>query len=207
LKVAQDSFLIGLIGRYHPVKDHDNFLKAAALLLKTHPDTQFVLCGKQVDSKNRSLGELIHNLQITEQVHLLGERHDIPRITAALDVSASSSRTEGFPNVIGEAMSSGVPCVATDVSDLAVILGETGRIVPPGNPVALATALAELIEIGPEGRAALGARARSRIVAHYSLDEEVAQYETIYERAIAKAKAQKMAAIGDQIAAMPDPSG
>ncbi len=148
LNLSPDSFLIGLIGRYHPVKDHANFLTAAALLVKQHPHVHFLLCGKQVDPHNKILMNLIQKLQITNHVHLLGERRDIARITAALDIAASSSCAEGFPNVVGEAMSSGVPCVVTDVSDFATIVGETGRVVPPRDPKALASALTGLLDLG-----------------------------------------------------------
>lgn len=131
LNLAPETFLIGLVGRYHPVKDHATFLRACALLHADHPEVKFVLCGKRVDESNSALLQLARELLLSDHVHLLGQRRDVPRVTAALDLAASSSSTEGFPNVIGEAMSSGVPCVATDVSDLATIVGETGRVVPP----------------------------------------------------------------------------
>ena len=202
LKLAPDSLLIGLIGRYHPAKDHANFLTAAALLVKQHSHVHFVLCGKRVDPHNRILIKLVQELQLTNHVHLLGERRDIARITAALDIAASSSCTEGFPNVVGEAMSSGIPCVVTDVSDFATIVGETGRVVPPRDHNALASALTGLIDIGPAERANLGARARARIIEHYSLASSVVQYEEIYEKTINETK-QKRAVPLEQQAVVP----
>ena len=107
--------------------------------------------------------------------------------TAALDVACSSSAYgEGFPNVVGEAMSCAVPCVVTDVGDSALIVADTGRIVPPGAPVALAGALRELIEGSAQGRSALGVRARERIVKHFSLDAITQQYEELYARVYAE---------------------
>src|SRR5882724_3688140 len=164
LGVAEDVLLIGLVGRYHPVKDHENFLRAAALLLRSHPDVQFVLCGEKVNWINPALCSLIDELKLAERVHLLDQRQDMPRITAALDIATSSSRAESFPNVIGEAMSCGVPCVVTDVSDLVWIVGETGRIVPPRNARALADGMRDLVEMGSEGRAILGKSARERVI-------------------------------------------
>jgi len=181
LGVAEDVLLIGLVGRYHPVKDHENFLRAAALLLRSHPDVQFVLCGEKVNWINPALCSLIDELKLAERVHLLDQRQDMPRITAALDIATSSSRAESFPNVIGEAMSCGVPCVVTDVSDLVWIVGETGRIVPPRNARALADGMRDLVEMGSEGRAILGKSARERVIKHFPLKEIESRYEALYE--------------------------
>jgi glycosyltransferase involved in cell wall biosynthesis len=187
LGVAENTFLIGLVGRFHPMKGHAHFLRAAKLLLENYGDVQFVLSGKEVSWSNQFLCELVQRLGLVERVHLLGERQDMPRITAALDIaSSSSSYGEGFPNVIGEAMSCGVPCVVTDVSDLPWVVGETGRVVPPRDPKALSSAWAELIEMGIEGREALGQAARRRVIQCFPLGSVVAQYEALYESVIAR---------------------
>lgn len=187
LGLANDTFLIGRVSRYHPMKDHANFLHAAALLLKDYPDVHFVLAGEEVNSENQALSKLIHELGIAERIHLLGERQDIPRLTAALDIASSSSFCgEAFPNIVGEAMSCGVPCVVTDVGDSAWIVGNTGQVVPPRDSEALANACKELIVLGSEGREALGKAARARIIESFSLDFVVAQYERLYESVLAK---------------------
>jgi glycosyltransferase involved in cell wall biosynthesis len=187
LAIPLNTLLIGLIGRYHPVKDHPTFLQAAALLLKNYPDltVQFVLSGAEVDCDNQSLCGLVKELGLVDRIHLLGERQDIPRLTAALDIASCSSYTEAFPNVIGEAMSCGVPCAVTDVGDSAWIVGNTGRVVPPRNPEALANAWKDLIDQAAEGREVLGKAARARIIEYFSIDSVVAQYESLYESAIA----------------------
>ncbi len=181
LGIPDETLLIGLVSRYHPVKDHANFLHAAGLLLKTHPDVQFVLCGDGVNWVNPSLCKLIDDLKLTERVHLLDQRQDMPRVTAALDIATSSSSAESFPNVIGEAMSCGVPCVVTDVSDLLWIVGETGRVVPPRKAQALASAMQELVKLGPEGREKLGRAARERVLKHFPLKDIDSLYEALYE--------------------------
>jgi glycosyltransferase involved in cell wall biosynthesis len=187
LGVAESTFLIGLVGRFHPMKGHASFLRAAKLLLEHYPDVQFVLSGKEVSWSNQFLCDLVQRLGLVERVHLLGERQDMPRITAALDIaSSSSSYGEGFPNVIGEAMSCAVPCVVTDVSDLPWVVGETGKVVPPRDPKALARAWADLIEMGAEGREALGQAARARVIQYFPLGSVVAQYEALYESVIAR---------------------
>jgi glycosyltransferase involved in cell wall biosynthesis len=185
LGVAENALLIGLIGRYHPVKDHENFLRAAAILLRSHPQVQFVLCGEGVNWINPSLCILIDELKLAERIHLLDQRQDMARITAALDIATSSSCAESFPNVIGEAMSCGVPCVVTDVSDLIWIVGETGRVVPSRNAQALAGGMREMVEMGPRGRAALGKAARERVIKHFHLKEIESLYAALYEDVLA----------------------
>lgn len=157
-------------------------------MAKRHSRLRFVLCGRGVDSTNGSLRLLIQELQLADCTHRLGERRDVQRIIAAFDIAVSSSSTEGFPNVVGEAMSSAVPCVVTAVSDLPEVIGPTGRAVPPRDAEALAAALEDMIAIGPEGRARLGAAARLRIVDRFSLVSAVAQYEDAYESLMAQAR-------------------
>src|SRR6476661_4726081 len=181
------SFLIGSICRYHPMKDHANFIKAAALLLKNYPDTHFMMAGSEVDLANKTLNQLIEELGIGDRIHLLGERSDMPRLMAALDIMTSASAYgEAFPLVLGEAMSSGVPCTVTDVGDSGWIVGNTGWVVPPKNPEALAEAWQDAIELGADGREKLGKAARSRIIECFSLESIVADYEKLYETAMTK---------------------
>jgi glycosyltransferase involved in cell wall biosynthesis len=184
--VPDDTLLIGLVSRYHPVKDHSNFLRAAALVLRTHPDVQFVLCGDGVNWVNPALCKLIDELKLAERIHLLDQRQDLARITSALDIAISSSSAESFPNVIGEAMSCGVPCVVTDVSDLVWIVGETGRVVPPRNAPALAAGMCALVEMGREGRATLGKAARERVIKHFPVKGIESLYEALYEDVLAR---------------------
>ena len=150
-------------------------------MLKGYPDVSFILLGRGCDEENRALGELIRDLGIDERVYLLGERHDTPRITAALDIACSSSFEEGFSNVVGEAMACRVPCVVTDVGDSAWIVGETGRVVPPRDSEALCTAWQELVEMGSAARRELGVKARRRIEERFSIHTIAQQYEKAYE--------------------------
>ncbi|HXM34931.1 MAG TPA: glycosyltransferase [Pyrinomonadaceae bacterium] len=188
LGLQQNALLIGVIGRYHRMKDHANFLNAAALLARQCPDAHFLLAGREVDRENHMLIDLIHKLGVDERTHLLGERLDIARLLAALDVYClSSSHGESFPIIVGEAMSSEVPCVVTEVGDAAWMVYETGHVVPPRDPAALAAACGELIQIGPQGRRALGQAARARVMDLFSLSSVVAKYQELYESAMARA--------------------
>jgi glycosyltransferase involved in cell wall biosynthesis len=181
LRLPENAFLIGAIGRNHPMKDHANFISAAALLLAHHPDVHFLLIGSGLDNDNSTLVAQIEQLKIQDRIHLLGVRSDISRLSAALDIcSLSSAYGEAFPLVIGEAMSCGVPCVVTDVGDSAWIVGNAGRVVPPKNAPALAQAWQELLELEPQARAELGERARDRVIKDFSLEFIVDRYEELY---------------------------
>jgi glycosyltransferase involved in cell wall biosynthesis len=111
-------------------------------------------------------------------------------VYAALDIATLSSACgEGFPNVLGEAMACGLPCVATDIGDASELLGQTGIVVPPRDPHALAVAWRVLIEIGAQRRRSLGSKARVRIVQDYSLGAAVARYEALYDDIVAQSVA------------------
>jgi len=182
LGVAAETPLIGLVGRFHPQKDHRGFLRAAALLAGRHEGLRFLLCGENVTPDNARLNEWIVEHGLGDRVHLLGVRQDMPRLTAALDVAtSSSSHGEAFGNVIVEAMACGVPCVVTDVGDSRSIVGASGRVVAPGAPEALALAWADLLATQFEERAALGATARKRVIERYAIKGVVERYQALYE--------------------------
>jgi glycosyltransferase involved in cell wall biosynthesis len=176
--------LIGLIGRFDAQKDQEGFLKAAGLFLRRCPNAHFLLCGRDVTGQNPQLAAWIEQNGLTGRCRLLGDRRDIPRLAAALDLAVSSSITESFPQVLGEAMACGVPCVATDVGDSARIIGDTGRIVPPRNPQAMAEAWEAMFSLSPEERAQRQQAARERIRTHYSLERIIEQYASLYREAV-----------------------
>ncbi|MEO8286217.1 MAG: glycosyltransferase [Chloroflexota bacterium] len=180
LELPPDAPLIGIVARYDPPKDHATFLRAAMMLSERHPEAHFLLVGKDVISSNAELMEPIRSHPVRERLHLLGERQDVPRLMAALDILVSSSSSEGFPNVIGEAMCCAVPCVVTGVGDSAEMVSDTGIVVPPRDPAAIAHALNSLLESGPASRRNLGLAARERVQARYSLPVIVRRYEELY---------------------------
>ncbi len=181
LGLSRDTVLVGLVARFDPMKGHTNFFRAASLLLRDKPGVHFVLAGRGVDYSNPRIRKAITASGNRENFHLLGERGDIPHVTAALDIAASASFGEGFPNAIAEAMACGVPCVVTDVGDSAAIVGTTGRVVPPENPSALASACRELIDMGPVQCQKLGRGARELVASKYALNDVVTKYEDLYE--------------------------
>jgi glycosyltransferase involved in cell wall biosynthesis len=182
LGVAPDAILIGLVARFDPMKDHTNFIAAARLLAEYDADLHFVLVGRFIDSNNAALMQLIASSGIAERFHLLGLRPDVNRVTAGFDIACSSSIGEGSPNVIGEAMACGVPCLVTDVGDSAMIVGHAGKVVPPRDPKAFAEACRSLLDLPPHQRQKLGLCARSLAEQRFSLTSVVARYETLYEQ-------------------------
>ena len=184
LGLSEDTLLVGLIARLDPQKNHAGFFEAAARIYRSRPDAHFLLAGAGVEDDNTALRGAIQDAGVVGNTHLLGRREDMPRLMAALDVLASSSFGEGFPNVLGEAMACGVPCVVTNVGDSAEIVGETGRVVAPGDMAALAQDIIEVLGLSDKERRALGARARERVQARYGIGSVVRHYEEFYERLV-----------------------
>ncbi len=180
LRIPQAAAVIGLIARKHPIKDHRNFMQAAGLLHREFSEVRLVLCGEGVTSGDAELMDWVHSAGIQDVCHLLGPREDIPQILNALDIATSASTGEAFPSAVAEAMACGIPCVATDVGDSRFIVGDTGRVVAPKAPEAMAQAWKELLQAGPEGRRRLGLAARERIKQNFGLAGVVSQYQSLY---------------------------
>jgi glycosyltransferase involved in cell wall biosynthesis len=180
LGIPAETLLIGIAARFHPHKDHHNFIEAAARLHKELPAVHFLLCGLDITWQNSQLAEWIEAAGLRDCCHLLGVRQDVSRLFAGMDIATTASRSEAFPIAIGEAMACGTPCVVTDVGDSALIVGETGTVVPPGDPHALAEAWRKLIAAGPAVRHCLGLAARRRVQQHFALPAIVERYQAIY---------------------------
>jgi glycosyltransferase involved in cell wall biosynthesis len=135
--------------------------------------------------ENRQLAGWIDSAGIRERCHLLGLRQDISRLFSGMDIATTASRSEAFPIVVGEAMACGTPCVVTDVGDSALIVENTGSVVAPEDPHALAEAWRALIDAGPVVRRRLGIAARDRVQRHFALPAIVESYQKIYAKAAA----------------------
>jgi glycosyltransferase involved in cell wall biosynthesis len=170
------------MARFDPQKNHPGFIEAAAIIRHCIPGVHFVLAGGGVDSSNTVLQQAILEHGLGDCVHLVGQRADMPRLMASLDVLASSSFGEAFPNVLGEAMASCVPCVVTDVGDSSEIVGESGRVVMSGDMRSLAKHIVELLQLPPQEKLALGQQARMRMATHYEIGHVAKLYESFYER-------------------------
>ncbi len=180
LGIADNFPLIGVIGRFTPEKDHQNLVKAAAIVCREFPAVRFVLCGTGTEAENAELSAMIAAAGVSANFVRLGQRSDLPLIMRGLSVMVSASRAEAFPNVIGEAMAVGVPVVATTAGDSAMIVGDCGLLVPVGDAQKLAAAISEMLCYGAERRQVLGLKARQRIATLFSIDRVVKQYEKLY---------------------------
>lgn len=180
LGLPADTPLVGVIARDDPQKNHLGFIQAATAVHTALPHCHFVLAGQGIDTTHQLLNQSLIRSKLQNHVHLLGLREDVPRLMAALDVLASPSHGEAFPNVLGEAMACGVPCVVTDVGDSAEIVGNTGRVIAAGDMEEMSRQLLELLQLPSEKRRALGVSARKRVQRCYELGQITKQYEAFY---------------------------
>jgi len=179
--------VLGMVARFDPQKDHETLLKAARLLVDNKIEFRLLLSGQGIDVNNAALVEKIREKRLNDHVILLGMRSDIPEFMNALDCHVlSSSCCEGFPNVIGEAMACEVPCVATDIGDSAMIIDDTGWIVAPGDPHALAKAMMEALIESPPLHAARGRRCRQRILDNFEMERITDMYYDMWVEDIKK---------------------
>ncbi len=177
--VAEDEILIGLSARVDPVKGHDIFLQAAALLANAFPQVRFVCVGEGPADFLLQLREQARQAGLGERLVWAGVHSNMAAVYSALDIATSTSISEGFSNSIAEAMACSVPCVVTDVGDSAFIVGETGVVVPAHDPGKLAEGWRFLLELPAIERTAWGARACQRVVANFSVDAMVDATEKV----------------------------
>jgi len=161
--------VIGIVGRLDPVKDHPTFLRAVNSLTQERNHLRFVCVGDGPPEYRDSLLQLTRSLKLTEQVIWLPGRSDMHNVFNAMDLLVSSSTTEGFSNVIAEAMACGIPCVATNVGDSAWLMGNLGEVVPPRDPVALASAIGKVLDRRPQTPIQI----RRHIVEQFSVEKLV----------------------------------
>jgi glycosyltransferase involved in cell wall biosynthesis len=170
LGIAADAVVLAHVARVDPMKDHAG-LRTALLQL---PDVTALLIGRGTEK-----------LPAAPNVHRLGRRGDVERLLAAADIVVSSSAFgEGFANVLAEGMACGLPAVATDVGDARAIVGDSGLIVPPRDPGALAGAIRTLADESAAARSERGARARARIVENFAMNRAVARFAELYRSLI-----------------------
>ena len=177
---ASGAVVIGTLGRFNADKDQHNFVCAAALLFRLHPAARFLMVGRDCDTANAQLIGWIAATGCAERFVLMGERSDVSVCLAAMDVFCLPSRTEGFPNVVGEAMAMRKACVVTDVGDAAYLLGKCGVLVPKEDSAALADGMAHLSGLSSIDRALLGEQAHARIASEFTMDRTRERFEAVY---------------------------
>jgi glycosyltransferase involved in cell wall biosynthesis len=178
--LPEDDLIVGSAGRYNALKDYPTFIAAAARLAESRSNVRFLLAGPGLQPDNVELVTAIAARGLANRFDLLGEQQDLGEFFRAIDLFCLHSISEGFPNVVAEAMALAVPCAVTNVGDAALIVGETGLVVPAERPDRLAQALERLMAEGVEARRNRGLLARERIAARFSMDDTRARYEALY---------------------------
>ena len=174
LAITDGQFLVGRIGRVDPQKDLPTFIAAVQMAAAHQPRMRVLLVGEDTD-------RLVLPTQLRPITQALGVRRDMPRLMRGLDVLVSSSAYgEGLPNVVAEAMTSGVPCVVTDVGDSAILVGDDGVVVPPRDPEALARGIETLMAKSADELNAMGGRGRTRVNADYSIASSLRRYADLF---------------------------
>jgi glycosyltransferase involved in cell wall biosynthesis len=183
---SDDELVIGCLGRFHQVKGQDNFVKAAAIVAPGHIKVRFLMAGADCDEHNANLMSWIHEHNLQNFFVLLGERDDVSVCLAAMDVFCMPSRTEGFPNGLGEAMAMGLPCVATEVGDTRVLVGDTAILVPAQDEQALAQGLLEVIDLSVDQRYQMGQRAKARVMTEFYIEKACERFTAVYQEIVSR---------------------
>ena len=183
LGIEPGAFVVGHVGRYHPMKGQAELLAAAASA-NFPRDAVLLMAGRGVSTDNPDIDQALARIPRGIRVLMPGERTDVPALMNAMDVFCLSSTSEGFPNVVIEAMACGVPCVVTDVGDAPRMVDTSGWVVKRGRPDELAAALAAVETLDEAQREMRREMARARAAALYSLDRMVAEYATLFARSV-----------------------
>ena len=180
LGIPENACVVGHMARLHPMKDHAIFMKAAKSLSYRYQNLYFLLSGRDVSFDNIMPSQELSS-QVRHRFYFLGERNDVHKLMSAIDIFClSSAWGEGFPNVLGEAMATSIPCVATDIGDSSLVVNKTGIIVPPCDVNALEEGIESLLTMSSEDRISLGRSALERIEINYKLSKIVDKFASLY---------------------------
>ena len=183
LNISSNSIVIGSIGRYNLYKDHVTFIKSALRVLdiiKKDFNIKFVLIGKNITKENNIIFSLIKNTKFKDNFILLGEQKDIIDYYSLFDIFCLHSISEAFPNVLAEAMCSGLPCISTNVGDVSLMLDDKFCIVPPNNTIKLSNSLIKLINLAKNDLDNIGFQNKLKISSEYSIELFYNNYNQIY---------------------------
>ena len=181
LGLQEGDLLVGMIGRFHPAKNHLAYLRAAAKVAEALPAARFLLAGLEVRLENPALAPLLAAPALQDKVFALGPRADVPALLAGCDLYVLSSIQEALPNVVMEAMACGVPCVVTDVGDAALMVGDTGWVSSSAEAAALTETMLFALSEGRSALAERGRAARDRAERLFAADAVAARYAQLYK--------------------------
>jgi glycosyltransferase involved in cell wall biosynthesis len=183
LNIGRNEIVVGCVARWDPQKDHRTLFSALSLLKARGQRLRCICAGSDMVDSNNELSRLIRRRGLQDDVLLLGPWSDVAGLMNALDVHVmSSAYGEAFPNVLAEAMACGIPCVTTDVGDARAIIGDTGWVVLPRDPAALADALSEAI--AERGREDRRRRSRERVESQFTLGRMASGFVEVWTSAL-----------------------
>lgn len=181
LGLDDGDIVIGVVGRFDPLKDFHNFVTAASYMAAKRGDVKFLMVGRGNEWSNAILRDWIEKAGLVKSFHLVGEQVDVAYFLSAMDIFCLSSVNEAFPNVVVEAMAMGLPCVVTQAGDAADILGDDGFVVPAKDSVLLADALLRMCALNPVDRRLLGERNAKKVREEYGIEKIRQKYEEVYD--------------------------
>jgi glycosyltransferase involved in cell wall biosynthesis len=183
IKIKKNIPLIGIVARYHPIKDHENLLNALSIIKSKNIDFNCIFVGSDMNRNNKILINQIKRLQLDNHIKLLGPTSNISQVMNGLDINILCSKSEGFSSVIVESMACGTPCVVTDVGDSAFIVGKTGWIVQPKNSLKLANALeGALIDLRKKNWKRRCDQARLRVKNNFEISKMIKSYNIVWSK-------------------------
>ena len=180
LDIFDDQLIIGSVGRFHDSKDYESLVASAPAVIRKFKNIKYMLIGRDIDSKNFTLMNWIAKTGYSSHFLLLGEINDVAKYMSAMDIFCLSSITEGFPNVVGEAMSMALPCVVTDVGDIKKLVGDTAIIVEPSNKQMLSQGLCEMLSHNTVKRNKIGLKGRQKVEVEFPLSLICKKYYDFY---------------------------
>lgn len=178
--IPEQRICVAMVARCHPMKDHQLLVEATARAIEAGHDLHLLLVGPGFERPPASLRTALAQLA-ADRITISGGRTDVAEWLPGVDILAlSSAWGEAFPNILGEAMACGVPCIATDVGDSGWIMGPSGIVVPPRDPSAFAAAIMQLSSESKDERRRRGMAARARIQDAFELEHISRQYRRLY---------------------------
>lgn len=180
LNIYDDEVVIGCVGRFHESKGYEILIASSVEVIKLNKKVRYLLIGRDLDQQNTILMEWINKTGSSNHFLLAGEKHNVADYMSAMDIFCLSSITEGFPNVVGEAMASALPCVVTSVGDVQKITGNNAILVQPKNKKLLSKGLCEMLNMDNEKRYRMGLRGRIKIEEEYPIKLICEKYYNLY---------------------------
>lgn len=181
--IIDADIVIGAVGRIDYSKDYDVLINAARIIINENNKVKFVVVGRVLDKiYMEKLQQMVYNLELSENFFFLQETNDVASFYNSINIFVSSSYTEGFSNVIAEAMFSGLPCVATNAGDSEILLNKSGVVVDRRDPVALAQGILNVLNLSKKDFDALGKSAHERVIQKFSVQQLVENTELLLRK-------------------------